>query len=410
MEELDQRVSGLRGNGGGLQEWSRLLQQTAVKENTELGGIVWGISGLQEPDKTSTIRAQLITTSDLNEVSNIIEANVYPEGLLERRIVWGEGPWREANMLRAWEVVLEGKAYAKRPKCGNCTDCKGHPVPIATVANGAGSISSFCQSCWDWSDFHKHRPAPPPMDFMTDRGIFKTRLARPDKGRLRGKLTEEELEKVLATYVKGRLSPGPDGIISELLKDATSTERSIVLHWINEVLTSESPGHKLSVKEVHGLVALLHKGGGSTVRAENYRPVVLLNSLFQLVSYIIQERLVRIVEGSNILEPGQGGFRARRGCDINMHKLDFITREAQKKTSNAFVRIDVDFENAFNSVPHEHLFAVLRAFEIPDIDLLESVYAVATVSLAQERGKGGGVTFDTGVQQGSVLSPTLFNF
>jgi hypothetical protein len=55
------------------------------------------------------------------------------------------------------------------------------------------------------------------------------------------------------------------------------------------------------------------------------------------------------------------------------------------------------------------LFAVLRAFEIPDIDVLESVYAVATVSLAQERGKGGGVTFDTGVQQGSVLSATLFN-
>ena len=73
------------------------------------------------------------------------------------------------------------------------------------------------------------------MDFMTDRGIFKTRLARPDKGGLRGKLTEEELEKVLATYVKGRLSPGPDGIISELLKDATSTERSIILQWINEV-------------------------------------------------------------------------------------------------------------------------------------------------------------------------------
>jgi hypothetical protein len=322
-----------------LLEWSRLLQQTAAKDNIELGAIVWGTSGLQEPTTTSTIRAQLNTASDLNEVSSIIGANMYPEVLLERRIVWGEGPWWETNMLRSWEVVLEGKAYAKRPKCGNCTDCKGHPVPIPKVVNGIGSMSSFCKSCWDWSDFHKHRPAPPSMDFMTERGIFKTRLARPDKGRLRGKLTEEELEKVLATHVKGRL-----------------------------------PGHKLSVTEVHGLVAFLHKGGGSTVRAENYRPVFLLNSLFQLVSYIIQER-----------------------------------REAQKKMSNAFVRIDVDFENAFNSVPHEHLFAVLRAFEIPDIDLLESVYAVATVSLAQERGKGGGVKFDTGVQQGSVLSPTLFN-
>jgi hypothetical protein len=150
------------------------------------------------------------------------------------------------------------------------------------------------------------------MDFMTKRDIFNTRLARPDKGGLRGKLTEEELEKVLATCVKGRLSPGPDDIISELLKDDTSTERSVILHWINEVLTSEEPDRKLSITEVHALVALLHKGGGSTVREENYRPVALLNRLFQLVSYIIQERLVRIVEGSNILEPGQGGFRVRR--------------------------------------------------------------------------------------------------
>jgi hypothetical protein len=38
-------------------------------------------------------------------------------------------------------------------------------------------------------------------------------------------------------------------------------------------------------------------GCASTVKPENYRPVVLLNNLFQLVSYIIQERLVSIVEG-----------------------------------------------------------------------------------------------------------------
>ena len=79
----------------------------------------------------------------------------------------------------------------------------------------------------------------------------------------------------------------------------------MILQVINEVLTSEEPGRKLSVTEVYGLVEFLHKGGDSTDRVENYRPVVLLNSLFQLVCYIIQERLVRIVEvdqeGSNIL-------------------------------------------------------------------------------------------------------------
>jgi hypothetical protein len=49
------------------------------------------------------------------------------------------------------------------------------------------------------------------MTFMEKWDIFNTRLVRPDKGCLRGELTEEELEKVLSLYVKGSLSPGPDG-------------------------------------------------------------------------------------------------------------------------------------------------------------------------------------------------------
>jgi hypothetical protein len=65
----------------------------------------------------------------------------------------------------------------------------------------------------------------------------------------------------------------------------------VILHWIKGVLTSKEPGLRLSIKEVHGLVTLLNKGGGSINRESDYRPVVLLNILFQLVSYIIQERL-----------------------------------------------------------------------------------------------------------------------
>lgn len=64
------------------------------------------------------------------------------------------------------------------------------------------------------------------------------------------------------------------------------------------------------------------------------------------------------------MEPGQGGFRARRGFDINVHKLDYITSEDQKATSNPIVWIDVDFENAFNSMPHENLWTSLRAYDV----------------------------------------------
>ena len=58
------------------------------------------------------------------------------------------------------------------------------------------------------------------------------------------------------------------------------------------------------------------------------------------------------------------------------------------------MRVNVDFENAFNSVPHENLWTVLRAaFKIPDIDLLEAIYSVATVSLPQSQGVGRGDHF-----------------
>ena len=65
--------------------------------------------------------------------------------------------------------------------------------------------------------------------------------------------------------MKGRLVthlfPGPDGIIPELLWDVTNTEREVILHWIKEVLTSDEPGLRTSMKEVHGQVTLLYKGG-----------------------------------------------------------------------------------------------------------------------------------------------------
>ena len=66
-------IAGSHSGPSRVLEWSRLLQQTAAKEKIELGVMVWGTSGLQEPDTTSTIRAQLTTTSDLNEVSNSLK-------------------------------------------------------------------------------------------------------------------------------------------------------------------------------------------------------------------------------------------------------------------------------------------------------------------------------------------------
>jgi hypothetical protein len=68
-----------------------------------------------------------------------------------------------------------------------------------------------------------------------------------------------------------------------------------------------------------------------------------------------------------------------------------------------------NFKSVFNSMSQASLWAILEAYGIPDIDLLKSLYKHTTVRLP-ERGMGRAkITFDTGVAQGSVLSPLLFS-
>ena len=70
---------------------------------------------------------------------------------------------------------------------------------------------------------------------------------------------------------------------------------------------------------------------------------------------------------------------------------------------------DIDFKNAFNAMSQAALWQVKRMFKIPDVDLLEHIYEAATVRLAPNDEDSATITFNTGVAQGSIMSPQLFN-
>jgi len=158
---------------------------------------------------------------------------------------------------------------------------------------------------------------------------------------------------------------------------------------------------------MNGTISQLHKGG-STNKTSDQRPVVLLKSGYQLLNYIINERLKRIVEQTNVLEPGQGGGRQSRSVNINMQKMHFVTHEAHRQGKRVY-RVDIDFRNAFNAMSQVALWHVMIMFYIPDADLLEQIYDSETVRLAPNDAKSATITFDTGVAQGCITSPQLFN-
>eukprot|EP00277_Geminigera_cryophila_P015277 CAMPEP_0179453250 /NCGR_PEP_ID=MMETSP0799-20121207/37190_1 /TAXON_ID=46947 /ORGANISM="Geminigera cryophila, Strain CCMP2564" /LENGTH=347 /DNA_ID=CAMNT_0021250093 /DNA_START=271 /DNA_END=1312 /DNA_ORIENTATION=+ len=83
----------------------------------------------------------------------------------------------------------------------------------------------------------------------------------------------------------------------------TDEEFQIVKMCVDEILTEDTSRQRVTM---NGTISQLHKGGG-TNKTSDQRPVALLNSVYQLLNYVINERLKKIVEPANILEPGQGG-------------------------------------------------------------------------------------------------------
>ena len=86
---------------------------------------------------------------------------------------------------------------------------------------------------------------------------------------------------------------------------------------------------------MNGTISQLHKGG-STNKTSDQRPIVLLNSGYQLLNYIINELLKMIVGQTNVLEQGQGGGRQGRSVHINMQKTHFVTHTAHRQGKRVY--------------------------------------------------------------------------
>ena len=100
-------------------------------------------------------------------------------------------------------------------------------------------------------------------------------------------------------------------------------------------------------------VILIHKDKDIAI-LDHYRPIALLNTIYQLIMLIITSRLRQLTEYYAVMEGSEYAFRTHRGVQMVVQRAHWVQQQAMKECGT-LIRINLDFKNAFNSAGHSCL-------------------------------------------------------
>ena len=214
--------------------------------------------------------------------------------------------------------------------------------------------------------------------------------------------SDDEIQEALGKMKSGKAG-GKNGILPDMLKccGARLLEQSVELF--------ESVWHEGVVPQEwkDALIVPIPKKGDLSL-CDNWRGISLLDVGGKLFAKVIQLRLQRVAE--RVLPDTQCGFRSGRGCTDMVFCARQLTEKAIEHNTKLFL-LFIDLKKAYDSVPREALWCVLKKYGVPQ-SMLNVVRSLHDGMLA-EVNVGGQVTPEfevcNGLRQGCVIAPTLFN-
>ena len=115
--------------------------------------------------------------------------------------------------------------------------------------------------------------------------------------------------------LKLRKAGGPNKETNELYRSLTTEELAVVRTWADRALSDvQNAASVLTDEDLRCAIRLLHKGGDTSDKPSDWRPIGLLNVGTQLVHHVINYRLTTITEVENLIVLGPRWGKSRKRC------------------------------------------------------------------------------------------------
>ena len=156
------------------------------------------------------------------------------------------------------------------------------------------------------------------------------------------------------------------------------------------------------------LVVPLDKGKPNKNDISNFRPVSILNTFSKIYELVIKEQITS--ELDKYLSPLVSAYR--KSFNTQHVIIRMIEDWKEKLDNNCFVRaVLTDLSKAFDCIPHDLLIAKLAAYGLDEKSLLLIYFYLQNrqqcVRVNNSRSNFKNII--SGVPQGSILGPLLFN-
>jgi len=217
---------------------------------------------------------------------------------------------------RGIRILLPKERQPSFRHCGN-SDCgKAGPIALITTTHNTNleqtlptrSIEHFCDgdTCFttDPTNFRSNQYHTRNRTFLDKDGIFDFQTIAPEETIREPVTAFREFSQFIARMPSHK-APGFSEVPADLFKQAPILFQKRIHLLVNDILTG---GHECDTELLMAKVILIHKDKDIAIM-DYYRPIAVLNTIYQLLMRITTSRLRQLTEYYAVMEGSEYGFR-----------------------------------------------------------------------------------------------------